>query len=110
MRSSNGGWHGLAGWGCFRRFPEAGAGLRADDGANSLSDAGSSVAVTDLRLAELRSVSEIPGAEGFPRLLAAKARRPAVLGHRGALQADQASRTARRRRRVPAALSVGWVS
>src|ERR1700730_11805298 len=105
MRSLNGGWHGLAGWVCFRRFPETGVGLRADDGANPLSDAGSSVAVTDLRLAELRSVSEIPGAEGFPGLLAGKARGTAVLRHRGALQADQARRTARGRRRLPPALT-----
>jgi len=34
-------------------------------GANSLSHAGSPFAAADLRLAELRSVSEIPGAEGF---------------------------------------------
>src|SRR5580704_5187674 len=98
MRSSNGGWHGLAGWGCFRRFPEAGFGLRADDGADSVSDAGSSLAAADLRLAELRSVPEIPGTEGFPRLLAGEARRPAVLGYRGAFQADQARRTACHRR------------
>src|SRR6476646_674846 len=104
MRSSNGGWHGLAGWG-FRGFPETGAGLWADDGANSVSDAGSSLALTNLCLAELRSVSEFPGTEGFSLVLAAEARRPAVLRHRGALQADQASRTARRRRRVQAALS-----
>src|SRR6185369_1330204 len=104
MRSSNGGWHGLAGWGCFRRFPEAGPGLRADDGGNSLSHAGSPLAVTDLRLAELRSVSEIPCAQGFSGLLAAKARWPALFGHGGAFQADQAGRTARRGRRVQAAL------
>src|SRR5882724_5974663 len=105
MRSLNGGWHGLAGWGCFRRFPEAGLGLRADDGANSVSDAGSSFIAADLCLAELRSVSEIPGAQGFSGVLAAKARRATVLRHRGAFQADQAGRTARRRRRVQAALS-----
>src|SRR6266849_8901288 len=104
MRSLNGGWHGVAGWGCFRRFPEAGAGLRADDGANSLSDAGSPVVAANLRLAELRSVSEIPGVEGFSRLLGRKARRTAVLRHGSAFQADQACRTARRRRRVQAAL------
>src|ERR1700681_1155635 len=103
MRSSNGGWHGFAGWG-FRGFPEAGAGLRADDGPNSVSDAGSSVAVTNLRLAELRSVSEFPGAEGLSLVLAAEARRAAVRRHGCTLQADQACRTARRRRRVPAAL------
>src|SRR6266851_2210695 len=100
MRSSNGGWHGVAGWSCFRRFPEAGAGLRADDGANSVSDAGSSLAAADLCLAELRSVSEVPGAEGFSGLLAGEARRPLVLGHGRALQADQARRAARCRRRV----------
>src|SRR5580693_1766910 len=104
MRSLNGGWHGLAGWG-FRGFPETGAGLRADDGANSVSHAGSSLIVADLRLAKLRSVSEFSGAEGFSRLLATKARRSAVCRHRCAFQADQARRTARRRRRVPAALA-----
>src|SRR5665647_488428 len=103
-------WHGLAGWG-FRGFQETGAGLRADNGGNSVSDAGSSVVVANLRLAKLRSVSEFSGAEGFSLLLAAEARRPALRGHRRALQADQACRTARRRRRVPAALIrilVGW--
>src|ERR1700722_8739678 len=110
MRSLNGGWHGLAGWG-FRGLSEAGAGLRADDGANSLSHAGSSLVAADLRLAELRSVSEFSGAEGFSRLLAAKARRTAVRRHGRAVQADPAGRTARRRWRVPVALSsVGWVS
>src|SRR5258705_8433610 len=103
MRSSNGGWHGLAGW-CFRGFPETGAGLRADDGANSVSDAGSSLAAANLRLAELRSVSEFPGVEGLSFVLASEARRAAVCRHRRAFQADQACRTARRRRRVPAAL------
>src|SRR5436190_22375070 len=107
--SCNGGWHGVAGWGCFRRFPEAGPGLRADDGGNSLSDAGSSLAVADLRLAELRSVSEIPCAQGFSGLLAAKARWPALFRHGGAFQADQAGGAARRRRRVQAALSTGFV-
>src|SRR6267142_5650518 len=110
MRSSNGGWHGLAGWG-FRGLSETGVGLRADDGANPVSDAGSPVVAANLRLAELRSVSEFSGAEGFPLVLAAKARRSVVRCHRRAFQADQARRTARRRRRVPAALrrdSAGW--
>src|SRR5262249_35007203 len=106
MRSSNGGWHGFAGWACFRRLSEAGDGIRADDGADPLSDAGSSLAAADLCLAELRPVSEIPGAAGFPCLLAGKARRPAVLGHRGACQADQACRASRRRRRVQVALTL----
>src|SRR5580698_11414913 len=101
MRSSNGGWHGLAGWG-FRRFPETSAGVWADDGANSLSHAGSSLAAADLRLAKLRSVSEFSGAEGFSQLLAAEARGAAVRRYGRAFQADQAGRTARRRWRVPA--------
>src|SRR4051812_34659077 len=111
MRSSNGGWHGLAGWGCFRRFPETGVGLWADDGADPLSHAGSPVLAADLCLAELRSVSEISGVEGLSRLLDRKARRTALLSNGGTFQADQAGRTARRRRRVPAALSLGhcWV-
>src|ERR1700730_9064920 len=71
MRSSNGGWHGLAGWG-FRGLPETGAGLRADDGANSVSNARSSLTTANLRLAKLRSVSEFSGAEGFSLVLAAE--------------------------------------
>src|SRR5882757_28789 len=103
MRSSNGGWHGLAGWG-FRRFSEAGVGLRADDGANSVSHARSSLVAANLCLAELRSVSQFPGAEGLSCVLGKEARRAAVRCHRRALQADQASRAARRRRRIPVAL------
>src|SRR5215475_5568633 len=107
MRSFNGGWHGVAGWGCFRGFSEAGKGLRADDGADSLPHAGPSLAAADLCLAELRPVPEIPGAAGLFALLAGEAGRPAVLGYRSAFQADQARRTARRRRRVPFALMPG---
>src|ERR1700737_1145747 len=107
MRSSNGGWHGLAGCG-FRGLPETGAGLWADDGTDFVSVARSPLAVKNLCLAELRSVSEFSGAKGLSLVLAGKAGRPASLGDRRALQADQARRTARRRRRVPAAL-IGWV-
>src|ERR1700682_5724136 len=103
MRSSNGGKQSLACWG-FRGFPEAGAGLWADDGADFISDAGSPLAAADLRLAELRSVSEFSGAEGFSLLLGGKARRPVVRCHRRAFQVDQARRAARRRWRVSAAL------
>ena len=39
---------------------------------------------------ELRSVSEIPGAEGLFGVLAGEAGRAAVLGDGGAFQADQA--------------------
>src|SRR6478609_4404751 len=115
MRSCKGGWHGLASWGCFRRLPETGAGLRADDSRNSLPDAGSSLAAPDLCLAELRHVSEISSADGFPGVLAEEARRPAILGHGRAFQADQAGGAACGGRRIPAALKaergvVGWVS
>src|SRR5450631_3138404 len=103
MRSSNGGWHGVAGCG-FRGFPEAGAGVWADDGADSVSDAGSSLTFTNLCLAKLRSVSKISGAEGFSQFLGKVAGRTVVLRHDSAFQADQARRTARHRRRVPAAL------
>src|ERR1700676_5604382 len=103
MRSSNGGWHGLAGWG-FRGFPETGAGLWADDGGNSLSDARSSIIAANIRLAKLRSVSEFSGAEAFSLVLAATARRPALRRHRRPFQADQTRRAPRRRRRVPVAL------
>src|SRR6478672_8495181 len=104
MRSCKGGWHGIAGWGRFRGFPETAAGLWADDGGNSLSDAGSSLAASDLCLAGLRHVSEIPGAEGFPGVLDGEARRPAAFGDGRAFQADQARRVARRGWRVPAEL------
>src|SRR6185312_4719920 len=111
MRSSNGGCHDLAAWGfpwgCFRGLSEAGDRVRADDSTDSLPDAGSSLAAADLRLAKLRPVSEIPGAAGFPQLLAEEARWAAALGHRGALPADQADRIARRRRGVSAALKLG---
>src|ERR1700744_2420950 len=105
MRSFNGGLHGLAGW-CFRRLPETSAGLWTDDGADPVSVAGSSLAASDLRLAELRSVSEISGAEGLSRVLAGKAGRAVVLGDRGAFQADQAGRIARGGRRVQVALAL----
>src|SRR3981189_1705330 len=112
MRSSNGGWHDVAGW-CFRRLPETGAGLRADDGANSVPDARSSLIAAKLCLAGLRPVSEFSGTEGLFVVLAAEAGRTAVRRHRRAFEADQAGRTARYRWRVPAALIrpgslVGW--
>src|SRR5262249_16113382 len=91
-------------WGRFRRFPEAVAGIWADDGKDPLSDAGSSLAAADLCLAELRSLSEISGADGFPGVLVGEARRSAVLGDGRAFQSDQAGRASRGRRSVPAEL------
>src|SRR3981081_72490 len=58
----------------------------------------------NLRLAGLRYVSEFPGAKGFPRVLGKITRRSPVRSYRCALETHQASRTARRRRRVPVAL------
>src|ERR1700704_7191878 len=109
MRSSNGGWHGLAGWGfegrrSLRGLSQAGSGLRPDHGGNRLSPSGSSLVAANLCLAGLRPVSEFSGAEGFSDFLGNQAGRSAVRRHRRAFQADQAGRTARRRRRVPAAL------
>src|SRR5436309_15229657 len=91
----------------FPRIQEAGLRLRTDNSGNPLSPSGSSMAAANLRLAGLRSVSKFPGAEGFPRVLATRARRPAVCGHRRALQTDQACRTTRRGRSLPAALTRG---
>ena len=54
--------------------------------------------------AGLRSVSEFPGAKGFPRVLGKITRRTPVRSYRCALETRQASRTARRRRRAPVAL------
>ena len=51
--------------------------------------------------------SGFPGVEGFPRILGNKARRSAVCGLRRALQTDQACRTTRRGRCIPAALIRG---
>src|SRR3981189_3828757 len=65
---------------------------------------GSSLVAANLRLAGLRSVSEFPGAKGFPRVLGKIPRRTPVRSYRCALETHQASRTARHRRRVPVAL------
>src|ERR1700742_872917 len=104
MRSCKGGQHDVAGWGRFRRLPETGAWVWADHGRDPLPDAGSSFDPSELCLAELRPVSEISGAEGFPEVLGREAGRPAVQGDGGAFQADQACGIAHRRRRVPVAL------
>ena len=48
---------------------------------------------------------KFPGLKDFLAFWEEKLEGPLYLGHGGAFQADQAGRTARRRRRVPAALS-----
>src|SRR6185437_2217671 len=88
----------------FQGFQKAGLRLRTDNSGNRLSPSGSSLVAANLRLAGLRYVSEFPGVAGFPRILGNEARRPAVRSYRCALETYQASRTARRRRRVPIAL------
>jgi len=70
MRSSNGGWHGLAGWGFEGRrslegLSQAGPGLRPDDGGNRLSPSGSSLVAANLRLAGLRPVPNFPALKDF---------------------------------------------
>src|SRR5438552_7547963 len=101
-----GGWHGRERCG-FQGFQEAGLRLRTDNSGNRLSPSGSSLAAANLRLAGLRSVSEFPGAKGFPRLLGKIARRSAVRSDRRAFETHQACRTARRGRSLPAALTRG---
>jgi hypothetical protein len=58
-------------------------------------------------LAELRSVPEFSGAEGFSGFLGDNARWSALCGHRRAVQTDQACRTTRRGWSLPAALTRG---
>ena len=62
-------------------------------------------AAADLRLAGVRPLPEIPGAQRIPQLLAGAARRTAALGHGRAFAADQAGGDPVRGRRVPVALS-----
>src|SRR5260221_11304154 len=97
-----GGWHGREGCG-FQGFQEAGLRLRTDNSGNRLSPSGSSLVAANLRLAGLRYVSEFPGAKGFPRVLGKITRRTPVRSYSCALETHQASRTTRRRRRVPVA-------
>src|SRR5262245_49715974 len=89
----------------FERFPAPVSRLRPDDGADTLPAARPSELAADLRLAGLRSLPEVSGAESFPGLLAGDARRAVALGDGGACAADQARRDSRHQRRVPAALS-----
>src|ERR1700716_2414303 len=72
--------------------------LRADDGGNNLQTSGSSLVAPNIRLAGLRYVSRLSGAEGFPYFLGDNARWSAVRSYRGSFKANQASRIARHRR------------
>src|SRR5258708_30968217 len=99
-----GGWHGRERC-SFQGFQEAGLRLRTDNSGNRLSPPGSSLVAANLRLAGLRYVSEFPGAKGFPRVLGKITGRTPVRSYRCALETHQASRTTRRRRRVPVALT-----
>src|ERR1700751_2475108 len=99
-----GGWHDRERCG-FQGFQEAALRLRTDNSGNRLSPSGSSLVAANLRVAGLRYVSEFLGAKGFPRVLGKITRRTRVCGHRRALQTDQACRTTRRGRSLPAALT-----
>src|ERR1700731_3280393 len=90
-----------------RDFRKQVLGLRTDNSGDRLSPSGSSLVAANIRLAGLRYVSEFPGAKGFPRVLGKIARRTPVRGYRCPLETHQASRTTRRRRRVPVELIHG---
>src|SRR5208282_1108873 len=85
----------------FARLSPAARRLRIDHGKHPLPAAGSSMAVTDLRLAGLRSLPKVSGVEQVPQFLAGKARGSAALGHGGTCALDQAGRDTRGRWRVP---------
>ena len=79
--------------------------LWADDGGNRLQASGSSLVATNLRLAGLRYVSQLPGTERFSYFLGDDARWSAVFSYRRSFEADQARRIARHRRRHSIALT-----
>ena len=89
----------------FGRFSPATPGLRPDHRQHPLPAARPSLAPANLRLAGLRSLPELPGAEQIPQFLAGKTRGPAALGDGGACAADQAGGDQGDRRGVQAALA-----
>ncbi len=89
---------------CLRGLQEAARRLWPDNGRNPVPSSRSPLAAAILRLAELRPVSELSGAEGLSRLLAGQAGRPAGRRHRRAFKAGEARRAESDRRGVPAAL------
>src|SRR5271157_1716420 len=97
----DGGHYGFEGDLGFARLSPAARRLRTDYGQHPLPAAGSSLAVTDLRLAGLRSLPEVSRVEQIPQFLVGEARGPAALGHRGTCALDQAGRDPRGRWRVP---------
>src|SRR4051812_3987960 len=88
----------------FRGLQTSTARIRFDHRANSLPAARPSVPAADLRLAGLRSVSEISGAQSVPYILARNLGGAAALGHRRAFATDQARRDPRGERRIRLAL------
>src|ERR1044071_2584073 len=87
-----------------RRLPAPACRLRIDHRAHLLPAPGPSLAASVLRLARIRSLSEIPGIAAISRLLEEVARRCAPFGDGGPFGTHQTGRIARRRRRVPAPL------
>src|SRR5581483_7459681 len=81
--------------------------LRVDHRADSLPSPRPPVAAANLRLAELRSVSEFPGVAALSRLLDRENRGTSTFGDSRALAADQTGRATVGERRVSAALKGG---
>src|SRR5882724_7910451 len=87
-----------------RRLPAPDSRLWAHHRAHLLPASRSSLVASVLRLARIRSLSEIPRIAAFSEFLAVETRRTPPFGHGGSLETHQTGRTARRRRRVPPAL------
>src|SRR5262245_34448848 len=105
--SESEGIHGIsATWNCDQGFPRSARSLRPHHGANPLPAPRSSFPAADLRLAGLRLVSALSGAEPFSGVLAGEARGAALLRYRRPLAADQARGAALDRRRIPFALKL----
>src|SRR5260370_36624979 len=88
----------------FRGLQTSTARIRFDYGANPLPAARPSVPAADLRLAGLRSLSEISRAQSVPYILARNPRGAAALGHRRAFAAHQTRRDPIGERRIRLAL------
>src|SRR5258708_32943261 len=76
----------------FRGLQTSAARIWFDHGANPLPAARPSVPAADLRLAGLRSLSEISGTQSVPYILARNPRGAVALGHRRAFAAHQTRR------------------
>src|SRR5229473_1201946 len=103
MSESEGICHGIQER-CIQRFSTPARRLRSDDGANPLPASRSSLLAANLRLAGLRSLPAISGAQPLSGVLAREARGTALFGDGRPFAPDQARRNPGGERRVPAAL------